>query len=255
MRALSVAHNTFREARRDRVQWVLLVYVVILVGGSMVLTPLSMGEGYRITRDLGLAAMSLVGLLLIAMVGGGMVHKEIERRTVLAILAKPLRRSDFLFGKFLGLLAMVAMVFVGMALFLALVLAVIQKQIDTPVLVAAAMTFGELMILTAVVTASSAFLVSPTMSAFTALAVFVCGNFAESLMKFAESAPAGIVSTMSKAAYYVVPHFHLFNWRAEAAYGISAGTADWVWASLYAILYSMAILAVGAYLFSRREFR
>ena len=255
MSTLSVAKNTFREARRDRVQWVLLVYVVVLVGGSLILTPLSMGEGYRITRDLGLAAMSLIGLLLIAMVGGGMVHKEIERRTVLAILAKPLRRSDFLLGKFAGLLTMVTAVFVGMTLFLALVLAVIQKEIDTPVLVAAAMTFGELMILTAVVTASSAFLVSPTMSAFTALAVFVSGNFAESLLQFSESAPFGVVSVLSKAAYYIVPHFHLFNWRAEAAYGVYATSADWFWAAAYAVLYSTAVLAVGIFLFSRREFR
>jgi len=254
MKTLAIALNTFREARRDRAQWILLLYAVIVVGGAFVLSPLAMGEGYRVTRDLGLAAMSLVGVVLIVFVGSGLVQKEVERRTVLTVLAKPVRRPEFLIGKYLGMLAMVGMVFLAMLVLLVVVLWLRERHIDPAVLVAAGFTFGELAVMTAVAVAFSSF-VSPALSGVFTLALFVSGHFSSDLLRFAESVDGTPLAGVARGAYLILPHLDAFNFRAEAAYGVIPELSVVMSAALYAILYSAALIAVGCGVFARREFR
>lgn len=254
MRVLAIARNTFREARRDRVQWILLVYGALVLGGAYILSPLAMGEGYRVTRDLGLAAISLVGVVLIVLVGAGMVQKEIERRTILTVLAKPVRRSEFLVGKFVGMAAMVTVVFLAMTAILAGVILLREGRVEPAVLWAAGFTLGELLVMTAVVILFSTF-VSPALSGVFTLAVFVFGHSSADLLRFADKAPSGVFAALAKAFYLVLPHLYAYNLRAEAAQGIVPDSGRLVAAAAYAILYSCALLSAGSVIFSRREFR
>lgn len=254
MKALAIALNTFREARRDRAQWILLLYAVVVIGGASVLTPLAMGEGYRVTRDLGLAALSIIGLVLIILVGSGLVHKELDRRTVLTVLAKPVRRTEFLLGKYLGLMAMVTLIFVGMVLLLAAVLLVMEHRIEPAVLCAAGFTYAEMAVMTAVVVAFSAF-VSPALAGIFTLAVAVMGHFAGDLLRFADTAGNPVLAWLSRGVYVVLPHLDSFNWRAEAAYGVLPDPAQAVRIAVYALLYAGSLLALGSGIFTQREFR
>lgn len=254
MRVLAVAENTFREARRDRAQWILLLYAAIVLGGAFVLSPLALGEGNRITRDLGLAAISLVGVILIVLVGAGLVQKEVDRRTVLTVLAKPVHRPEFLVGKYLGMLAMVTAVFAAMVLLLSAVLWLREGHVDLAVLAAAGFTWGELAIMTAVVVMFSSF-VTPALSAVFTLATFVMGKFSPDLLRFAENAESGPAGMVAQWVYMALPHLELFNHRPEAVYGILPDPAQMGWALAYALLYSGGLLAAGSVIFSRREFR
>lgn len=254
MRTLAIALNTFREARRDRAQWILLLYALVVIGGAFVLSPLAMGEGYRVTRDLGLAAMSLVGVLLIVFVCSGMVQKEIERRTVLTVLAKPVRRYEFLIGKYLGMLGMVTLIFLGMVLLLGGVLLLREGRVDPAVLVAAAFTYGELMVMTAVAVAFSAF-VSPALSGVFTLGLFVAGHFAEDLLRFADKVESVFMAGLARGTYFALPHLDTFNLRTEAAYGILPDPSRALETLTYAALYSLALMAVGCGVFGQREFR
>jgi ABC-type transport system involved in multi-copper enzyme maturation permease subunit len=212
-----------------------------------------MGEGYRVTRDLGLAGISLIGLVLIVLVGGGMVQKEVERRTVLTVLSRPLRRPEFLLGKYLGLLGMVTMVFLGMTALLSTILLIKEGHLEAAVLWAAVFSLGELALLTAVVVLFSAF-VSPALAGVFTVAVFLVGHFAEDLPRFAEKMGGGLADA-ARALFLVLPHLEAFNLRAEAAYGIVPEPGRILGAGLYGLLYTLALLAVGAVIFTRREFR
>jgi hypothetical protein len=253
MKSIAIALNTFREGRRDRAQWILLLYGIVVVGGASVLTPLSMGEGHRVTRDLGLAALSLIGVLLIVLVGSGMVHKEVDRRTVLTVLAKPVRRYEFLLGKYFGLMAMVTLIFAGMVALLLAVLAVMEHRVDPAVLWAALFTYGELAVMTAIVVAFSSF-VSPSLAGIFTLALFVTGHYAEDLLRFGEHSP-GFMGKLAHGVYLILPHLEAFNWRAEAAYGVLPDPGQIVGTALYALFYTGCLLAIGCGIFSRREFR
>src|SRR5216110_3828258 len=103
MRVISIARNAFREAVRDRVLYNLVLFVLLLTGGAVFLGELSAAQEEKIIVDMGLSAMLLFGVFIAIFVGVGLVYKEIERRTLYAILSKPIGRGQFLVGKYLGL--------------------------------------------------------------------------------------------------------------------------------------------------------
>src|SRR6195256_1484759 len=102
-RTLPIARNAFREAVRDRVLYNLVLFALLLIAAAIFLGELSGGQEAKITSDLGLSAILLFGVFIAIFVGVGLVYKEIERRTVYAIFAKPVGRGEFLIGKYLGL--------------------------------------------------------------------------------------------------------------------------------------------------------
>jgi ABC-type transport system involved in multi-copper enzyme maturation permease subunit len=254
MKTLAVAKNTFREARRDRAQWILILYAVVLFGSAFVLSPLALGEAYRVTRDLGIAALSLVGVILIILVGSGMVQREIDRKTVLTVLAKPIRRHEFLIGKYLGFMAMVTAVFAGMVALLVGTLLLTEHRLEPAVLIAAAFTLGELAVMTAVVVGFSSF-ATPALAGIFTLTVFVIGHFTGDLLRFAETVESEGLAAGAQAVYLALPHLNAFNLRAEAAYGILPAPSTVFETAFYALFYSAGVIAVGSAVFSRREFR
>src|SRR5258705_1912211 len=102
-RILIVARNTFREAVRDRVLYNLVFFALLMIASAVLVGQISMDIESVVMVSLGLGAISLIGLLIAVFTGVGMVSKEIDKRTLHAVLAKPLRRWEFLLGKFNGL--------------------------------------------------------------------------------------------------------------------------------------------------------
>ena len=106
MRAVSlIAINVFRESVRDKVLYSILVFAVLLIAASYLIGQLTAGQDVKIIKDLGLAAMSLFGLFIAIFIGIGLVAREIDRRSIYAVLVKPVRRQEFIIGKYFGLVA------------------------------------------------------------------------------------------------------------------------------------------------------
>ena len=98
-----VAINTFREAVRDRVLYNLIVFALMMMGASVLVGEISIGISRLVIINLGLSAISIFGLVMAIFIGVGLVYKEMEKRTLYSLLAKPVRRWEFLVGKFGGL--------------------------------------------------------------------------------------------------------------------------------------------------------
>src|SRR5688572_16313507 len=109
----------FRESVRDRVFYNLVLFAVLLISASILIGQLTAGQDVKIIKDLGLAATSLFGLFIAIFVGISLVSKEVDRRSVYALFAKPVRRSEFILGKYAGLLLtlLVNMVVMTIALY------------------------------------------------------------------------------------------------------------------------------------------
>src|SRR3970282_1708203 len=105
---LVIASNTFRENLRDKILYNLLLFAGLLMGASLFLADLTIMEHYKIMTDMGLAAINLVGVIIAVFVGIGLVSKEIERRTIYTIVARPISRAQFVVGKYLGLVTTLA---------------------------------------------------------------------------------------------------------------------------------------------------
>ena len=119
-RLLAVGANTFRETVRERVLYNLVFFAILMTLSGLLLGQLSIRQDEKIIKDVGLGAMELFGTLIAIFVGVGLVSKEIERRSLYPLLAKPLSRGEFFLGKFLGLcftlLVNVALMAVGLYL-------------------------------------------------------------------------------------------------------------------------------------------
>src|SRR5579863_10383020 len=99
----TVATNAFLEAVRDRVLYNLVFFALLMIGASILVGQISIGIEETVIVSLGLTATSVIGLMIAIFIGVGLVSKEMDKRTLYALLAKPLERWQFLLGKFVGL--------------------------------------------------------------------------------------------------------------------------------------------------------
>ena len=256
-RIIAIARNTFREAVRDRVLYNLVLFVLLLSVSAVFLGAASASQDAKIIVDLGLSAMLLFGAFIAIFVGVGLVYKEIERRTLYTIFAKPVGRSEFLLGKYLGLCATLAVNVAVMGAGVTLVLLYVVRG-TTPLVGAlwptVALIYCELTILTAVALVFSAFS-SPIVSAFGSLAVFVIGHFSLELKGFAGVIDSAPLRGLLIGIYYLLPNLSTFSLITPAAHGIAPPAGHLAVAALYALAWDVALLALAALTFARRDFR
>lgn len=254
MNVLLIAQNTFRETMRDRVLAGIVCAGLLLMVFTLVASPLAMGEGLRLTVDLGLSAISWLGLMVVLMVGSSLVAKEIERKTIFNLLSRPLPRPVYLVGKWIGLSGSLWAVSAALGLALVVIVLVLGHGAFTPALLQAVYLAGlELAIVTSLAVMFSA-LSTPVLSALYTLGFFLAGQWCDDLRQFALHAPEGVRQALLVAAN-VVPNLTLFNMRGLAAVGHTTTAVHLELATFYTLLYSGCVLALGAAAFESRDFK
>ena len=255
MKTWAVAANTVREAIRDKVLYNLVFFALLVMGASVVLGNMTLGEGIKIIMDLSLAAMSVFGLLIAIFVGIGLVHKEIQRRTVYMLLAKPVSRANFVIGKYVGLMLVIALNVAIMTAALLLLMALYsQEGMNSGVFVAVLLILVELMVVTAVAVLFSTFS-TPTLSAMLTLGVWVIGRFSSDLVEFANRAGDPIVRALVTGTHYLLPNLEKFDVKHLVVYNMAIEPAYVAGAVLYGLLYIVFLIGLGAVIFERRDFK
>ena len=253
-RILSIAKNTFRESVRDRILYNLVLFVLLITACAVLLGDLTDGQEARTIVNFGLNAMLLFGVFIAIFVGVGLVSKEIEKKTVYAIFAKPVRRGEFIAGKYLGLCAtlFVNVLIMGVGVSLAL-LYVKGSSLVGPAWLAILLIFFELMIVTSVAILFSSFS-TPSLSALLTFLVFIIGHLSASLRDLAVTLQSKAAAYILEAIYYLLPNLSLFSFRTEAALGISPGNTAIIGAVAYALCYIVIVLTISIVIFTRRDF-
>jgi ABC-type transport system involved in multi-copper enzyme maturation permease subunit len=251
---VAVARGTFREAVRDRVLFLVVGFAVIALGLSRALAPIALGEGERITIDLGLSTLGLLGIAIVVLVGTSLVHKEIERRTIHVVLSRPLSRPAYLVGKWAGLSLTMAVAVAAMGAILVGVGALLRgPTIVGPIVQAVLLVALANTVLAALATLFSS-LSTPVLSVAYTLGIYAAGWWTNDLRTFAGQMPAAL-GDLVRAASYVLPNLELFNLRAQVAHGEGAGTLQLALAVGYAAAYVTAVLALAVVAFERRELK
>jgi len=250
-RTLAVALGTFRETVRDRLFYLVGVFGVVLVGATTVLSPLTVGAQNKIVADVGLAGMSLLGLLVVLLVGANLVRKEMERRTITTVLTKPVGRGEYLLGKYLGLsLTLACMVALMGVLYVGAVL-LTRSSLAWSHLAAVYLTWLELLVLAAGAMLFS-FVTGGTLSAVLAAALFVIGHLLRSLHDLAAmtEGPGRLVADF---CYRVLPDLEVFNVRAAVVHGDAVGAGQIAMATLYGVGWIAVFLLISRVIFARKE--
>jgi ABC-type transport system involved in multi-copper enzyme maturation permease subunit len=261
-RILAIAHNTFRESIRDKVLYNLILFALIMILSSLALGQLTLGNEQKVLLDLGLFSISVIGMLISIFIGIGLVYKELEKRTVYALIAKPVHRYELILGKYLGLL------------FTLLVnLAIMTVGLEIAILYAGRIGFGghlrllpavylvflSLALVTALALLFSTFS-TPALSALFTFFLWIAGHFGKDLQRFGEITKSAAAKWICNILYYVIPNFTNFNVDSrniiqDATYYQPMNPSAIAGATLYCILYCAAIISVSALIFMRRDFK
>jgi ABC-type transport system involved in multi-copper enzyme maturation permease subunit len=263
MRVAAIARNTFRENIRDKILYNLILFALLMIASSFVLGQLTLGYDDKVIIDLGLSAISVFGSLIAIFIGIGLVYKELERRTVYALLAKPVHRWEFILGKYLGLVFTLLVNVVIMTAGLALTLAYrggIPLHGYLRLLPAIYLIFLSLVLITAVALVFSAFS-TPALSALFTFFLWIIGHFNLDLLRFSRTTESASAAFIFKALYYLLPNISNFsmvdsrNVIQSAAYYEPLNAAAIGWATIYAVLYCAVLLTLAAAIFSGRDFK
>ncbi len=248
----AIGLNTFREAIRDRVLYLLLVFALIIIGISRLLSLLTVGDEEKIIKDVGLSAISLFGVMTAVFVGVSLVFKEIERRTVYTLLAQPVLRSQFLFGKFLGLFS-VLLLNVGLMSVALFTLLLVRGEPPWSLLPAVLLIAVELAIVTAFALLFSS-LTNPVLSSVWTFAVYAAGHLSWSLQMLRDKVPEGIARWICDGLYWILPNLKRLDLKAQVVHGFEMPDGYVGLAAIYGLGYGVVIVALACWAFSRKEF-
>jgi ABC-type transport system involved in multi-copper enzyme maturation permease subunit len=251
-RVLAVASNTFRETIRERVLYNLLFFAIVMTASGLLLGRLSIRQDEKIIKDIALAAMDLFGTAIAIFVGVGLVSKEIERRSLYPLIAKPVTRDEFLIGKFGGLSFTLFVNVTVMAAGLYLTLLLTGGRIEARLLAAVFPIFLSLVLTVSLALLFSIF-TSTTLAAFGSLIVVVAGRFSDVIRNMREVAP-GTPSWLIQGLYYALPNYHNFDFKDRVVYGDPVTAGELALVTAYAAAYTAVVIGAALWAFRRREF-
>jgi ABC-type transport system involved in multi-copper enzyme maturation permease subunit len=255
-RIVPIAFNTYREAVRDRVLYNLIVFALLIVGSALLFGQISISIERIVLINMGLTSISLFGIVISIFIGIGLVWKEIERRTLYTVLAHPVKRWEFIFGKYLGLLGTLTLNAILMAIGFFAALLYLSHAFSRPdlyILVAIYFILLQFMVMTAVAMLYSTYS-SPLLSSIFAFCTFVIGTFSEDLHTFAAGA-TGVAKWVITVVAYLIPNFSSLNVISQVAHGTPVAPALVLHNTVYAVTYSLVLLLCAAAIFENRNFK
>jgi ABC-type transport system involved in multi-copper enzyme maturation permease subunit len=255
-RIVHIASNTFREAVRDRVLYNLIAFALLLSGAAIFIGQISIEIERLVVVNLGLTAVSLFGVVITIFIGIGLVSKEIEKRTLYTVLSRPVRRWEFIVGKFFGLAGTLVVNTFFMAIGVFAALLYVAHKFSAPdafIFVALYFIILEFLILCSLALLFSSFS-SPLLSAVFTFSLFIIGSFADDLRVFA-AMTHGITRWIATAAAYLVPNFSTLNVITTVAHQQPVSGQLILQNTFYALFYAAMALSGAVLIFERRNLK
>ncbi|MEA5511349.1 ABC transporter permease [Crocosphaera sp. UHCC 0190] len=249
-----IATNGFREVIRDRILYVIGFFGVVLALSLRLLPEISVGADGKIFLDVGLGMTAFLGAIVAIFVGTGLINKEIEKRTVLVLIPKPISRSELILGKHLGLCAVLAVMIAIMTLLyfgllswskitfspLSLLISQLYLLLELALLTAVSITFGTF--------------TSSILATLLSFGIYFIGHLSSDLLKLAMISKNPSITALTESIYLIVPNLERLNLRNTAVYGILPNSLELAMNALYGIVYIILLLAISSFIFSRRQF-
>jgi len=253
MKIQAIALNTFKEAIRDRVLYLLFFFAAICIIFSRLLALLTVGDRIKIIMDVGLASISFFGALMAILMGTGLVYKEIDKKTIYTLLAKPITRIQFLLGKFLGLMVTLFIMLLSMTVIFLVIIFFHTFRIEWPIFIAFFFIFLELCLITAVALLFSCFS-TPILSSIFSLSFYLIGHISWGLETLIEKMNPGAGKILMQILYTFLPDLENFNFKAEIVHNLPIPFGVYVYAILYSLFYTAFVLLLAMLVFRKRDF-
>lgn len=251
MTPLAIARVTLKEALRDKLLHVAALFGALMIGFTLLIGSLSAGEDLKIIQDFGLGTINALLILLAIFQGSRLISRDLEQRIVYTLLSKPITRSHFLIGKFLGCSAALWLLLgVLSALFYAL-MALVTRRFELIYLGPLALFGIECMVMLGL-TMLFTTLTSPMLSILYSLGFFALGHASTLIKQFGEKADP-VAKAFSLVIYYGLPNLETFNLKNQVVYGETLALGQWAWALAYGACLIVVLLMLADLAFKRKE--
>ncbi len=248
---LVLAMNTYREVIRDRILYGLILFAFLLIGISLLMGQLSFAEQARISANFGLSAIHLVAVALAIFVGSNLVYKEIDKKTILTILVRPISRFQFILGKALGLTLLILTMIVGLALVLTAVFAFLKMPLDGRLIWVLTGLLCESLVLLGV-TLLFSMITRPILVVCFSFGVFLIGHWQDSLEFFAKKSGGGIAIVHFLASNFL-PNLERVNWKDLVLYDQPVDTLANLNSVAYAICWFGLCIGLATLIFRKKD--
>lgn len=247
---LVIAKNSFREYIRDRVVLICGFVALVLLALSILLGALSFAEQQRILAHLGLTAIHLSGLGIVCFIGAFALHKEMERQTCLLVLARPVSRVQFLIGKWLGVFALMIVMWAILSLILALLLKFSFPAVNYVVVIYGLLV--ELTLLLALSFFGSTFL-RPIIALLFTFGVYLIGNWIEEFSYFGKKIQDSAYVLMSDILEKIAPNLYEMNWRSVYFLENGVPGSKVLWITVHGLGWTLLFLVLAVFVFRRKD--
>jgi ABC-type transport system involved in multi-copper enzyme maturation permease subunit len=221
---------------------------------ARLLPEISVGTHQKIFLDLGLGAISLLGAIVAIFVGTGLINKEIEKRTVLILIPKPLSRAEFIIGKHLGLSAVLGVMLTSMTLVYLLLLSWSKVNYQAfPLIISVVYLFLKLALLVSLAITFGVF-TSSILATLLSFGIYCMGHISKDLLELGAISKNESIANITQTLYLLLPDLERFNFRNDAVYGILPSVETLLSNAAYGILYTGLLLGISILIFSRRQF-
>jgi len=253
MKTRAIALNTFKEAIRDRILYLLFFFAAVSLAFSRLLAVLTVGDRLKIIKDVGLASISIFGVLMAILIGTGLVYKEIDKKTIYTLLSKPIERWQFLLGKFLGLVLTLFIMTLAMSGIFLAILFLHTGKLEGQMLLAILFIFLELVLITAVAILFSCFS-TPILSSIFSLSFYLIGHLSWGLETLIQKTRPGAGRAALRGLAAILPDLENFNFKTEVVHGLTIDPRFYLFSAFYGLVYTLFILALAVLIFKKRDF-
>ncbi|RME05155.1 MAG: hypothetical protein D6805_00465 [Planctomycetota bacterium] len=250
-----IAKNTFKETIRNKILYTILFFGILIIALSRLLADVSAGENEKIIQDVGISSISFFATLICILAGINLVYNEIDRRTIYTILSKPVKRYQFLLGKYLGLSFSLLMIVLAMTAIFVLYLLWNQIHPHPAIFQAIFLEFMTILLIAAFAILFSS-ITTPLLSAIFTVFLYIVGNTLYTV-KLAEQQAIlqkGWIQTIFKTLYHFLPNLHNFNMKVYASHKMMMPLPDFLSAIAYGIVYTTLVLILAIAIFHSRNF-
>lgn len=263
-----VAVITFKEGIRNRAIYGITLLALMMLVVNFLFAQMAMREVGKVAMDIALSTVSFSGLLLVFFIGMNLMAKDLDKRTIYMVLARPISRTHYLIGKFIGIVGLITVSSFVQSVFAAISLFMLQRmfplyfqRFSWSMLVLAVAYIVLMLIL---LSALSFLFASFTSTSFIALVLtiisYLIGTSLTDVKTLVEAPkgfgidPSPVTVKVVQVAYYLFPNLSFFDIKTQAAHGLTLPASYIFWTVTYGLAYTCIVMALACIVFSNREF-
>ena len=254
MKLRAIAFNTFKEAVRNKIYYLLIFFGIGFSLISELISLLTVGDKIKVIKDVGLASINFFSVLIAVFTGINLVFKEIEKKTIYYILSKPISRSNFIIGKFLGLAFTLAVALVSMGIIFFLFLLLSTGSFDSRIIIYFVLLYLELLIITSISILFSSFS-TPILSSIFTISLYLIGHVVWTFNLFKDKISDPFTKFITYFFYYILPHLEQFNLKNDIILETRLDPNIFFNSILYAFCYISPILILAIIVLNKKEFK